>query len=83
MKAILQYTNSLDDKRWFYGILVASNIHVIKEKRGPSIYPRVTICIKDYVELNEIVKELNEKCCYGVSIVKVFEKSFLEKLFGL
>ena len=82
MKAVLQYTDSWNDKRWFYGILAANNICVIKERRGSSIYPKVMINIRNYDELNELVQELNEKTAYGVSVVRVFEKSFIEKLFG-
>lgn len=38
--------------------------------------------VKDYYELNNLVRELNEKTAYGVSVVRVFKKSFIEKLFG-
>ena len=81
MKAVLQYINLSDDKRWFYGILAANNICVIKEKYCIDFRRKVTISIKDYYELNNLVRELNEKTTCGVSIVKVFEKSFIEKLF--
>lgn len=82
MKAVLQYIDISDDKRWFYGILAANNICVIKEKYCIDFRRKVTISIKDYYELNNLVMELNEKTNYGVSVVKVFEKSFIEKLFG-
>lgn len=81
MKVILQYINLSDDKRWFYGILATNNIGVIKEKCCIDFRRKVTINIKDYSELNDLVRELNEKTYYGVSIVKVFEKSFIEKFF--
>ena len=82
MKATLQYINLSDDKRWFYGILAANNICVIKEKYCIDFRRKVTISIKDYYELNNLVRELNEKTAYGVSVVRVFKKSFIEKLFG-
>ena len=82
MKAVLQYIDVLNDKRRFHAILAINNIRIIKEKRGPSIYPKVTISVKDYDELNQLIIELNEKSYYGVSVIKVFEKSFIEKLFG-
>ena len=82
MKAVLQYINLSDDKRWFYGILAANNICVIKEKYCIDFRRKVTISIKDYYELNNFVRELNEKTAYGVSVVRVFKKSFIEKLFG-
>lgn len=82
MKAVLQYINLSDDKRWFYGILAANNICVIKEKYCIDFRRKVTISIKDYYELNNLVRELNEKTAYGVSVVRVLKKSFIEKLFG-
>jgi hypothetical protein len=82
MKAVLQYIDISDDKRWFYGILAANNICVIKEKYCIDFRRKVTISIKDYYELNNLVRELNEKTAYGVSVVRAFEKSFIEKLFG-
>lgn len=82
MKAVLQYIDISDDKRWFYGILAANNICVIKEKYCIDFRRKVTISIKDYYELNNLVRELNEKTAYWVSVVRVFEKSFIEKLFG-
>lgn len=82
MKAVLKYTNRCDDRRCFYGILAANNVIVIKENPGLGTYQKVTISIKDYFELNNVVRQLNEKTYYGVSIAKVFEKSFIEKLLG-
>lgn len=80
--SITIYIYISNDKRWFYGILAANNIRVIKEKCCIDFRRKVTISIKDYSELNDAVRELNEKTNYGVSVVKVFEKSFIEKLFG-
>lgn len=82
MKVVLQYIDISNDKRWFYGMLAANNICVIKEKCCIDFRRKVTISIKDYYELNNLVRELNEKTAYGVSVVRVFEKSFIEKLFG-
>lgn len=82
MKAVLKYTDCSDDKRLVYGILAANNIIVIKEIHSLLLCPKVLISIKDYSELNNLVRKLNEKTYYGVSIVRVFEKSFIEKLFG-
>lgn len=82
MKAVLEYKDVANDKCWFYWILFTNNICVIKENRRIDFRRKVTINIKDYYELNNLVRELNEKTTCGVSIVKVFEKSFIEKLFG-
>lgn len=59
-------------------VLAANNICVIKEKYCIDFRRKVTISIKDYYELNNLVRELNEKTAYGVSVVRVFEKSFIE-----
>ena len=82
MKAILQYTNCMCDDRNVFGVLALNNIEVIKTKqRKFSIYPLVTIRVKDTDTLNKILEQLNEKSVYGVRIVKVkSDKSIIEKL---
>ena len=70
-----------DDKNVF-GVLAINNIEIIKTKQGRySIYPLVTIRVKDTDTLNKILEQLNEKSVYGVRIVKVkSDKSFIERL---
>ena len=82
MKAILQYTNCMCDYRNVFGVLALNNIEVIKTKqRKFSIYPLVTIRVKDTDTLNKILEQLNEKSVYGVRIVKVkSDKSIIGKL---
>ena len=82
MKVILQYTDCMCDDKNVFGVLAINNIEIIKTKQGRySIYPLVTIRVKDTDTLNKILEQLNEKSVYGVRIVKVkSDKSFIEKL---
>lgn len=82
MKVILQYTDCMSDDKNIFGVLAKNNVEVIKTKQKQfSIYPLVTIRVKDTNTLNKILEQLNEKSVYGVRIVKVkSDKSFIEKL---
>ena len=82
MKAILQYTDCMCDDKNIFGVLARNNVEVIKTKQGQfSIYPLITIRVKDTDILNKILEQLNEKSVYGVRIVKVkSDKSFVERL---
>lgn len=82
MKVILQYTDCMCDDKNVFGVLAINNIEIIKTKQGRySIYPLVTIRVKDTDALNKILEQLNEKSVYGVRIVKVkSDKSFIERL---
>ena len=70
-----------DDKNVF-GVLARNNVEVIKTKQEQfSIYPLITIRVKDTDTLNKVVEQLNEKSVFGVRIVKVkSDKSFIERL---
>lgn len=74
MKAILKYTNCLQDGRNVFKTLAVRNVEILKTKSGSSIYPQITIRIKNYKELNELILELNVKCKYEVRVVKVMNK---------
>lgn len=82
MKVILQYTDCMSDDKNVFGVLARNNVEVIKTKQGQfSIYPLVTIRVKDTDTLNKILEQLNEKSVYGVRIVKVkSDKSFIERV---
>ena len=82
MKVILQYTDCMSDDKNIFGVLARNNVEVIETKQGQfSVYPLVTIRVKDTDTLNKILKHLNEKSVYGVRIVKVkSDKSFVERL---
>lgn len=80
MKVILQYTDCMCDDKNIFGVLARNNVEVIETKQK-SIYPLVTIRVKDINTLNKILEQLNEKSVYGVRIAKVkSDKSFIERL---
>lgn len=82
MKVILQYTDCMSDDKNVFGVLARNNVEIIGTKQKQySIYPLITIRVKDTDTLNKILEQLNEKSVYGVRIVKVkSDKSFVERL---
>ena len=82
MKAILQYTNCMGDTKNVFRVLALNNTEIIKTKQGQfTVYPLVTIRIKDTESLNKIIKQLNEESVYGVKVVKVkSDKSFIGRV---
>ena len=82
MKVLLQYTDCMSDDKNVFGVLARNNVEVIKTKQEQfSIYPLITIRVKDTDTLNKVVEQLNEKSVFGVRIVKVkSDKSFIERL---
>lgn len=82
MKVILQYTDCMCDDKNVFGVLARNNVEVIKTKQKQfSIYPLITIRVKDADTLNKLLEQLNEKSVYGVRIAKVkSDKSFIEKV---
>ena len=62
MKVILQYTDCMPDDKNVFGVLARNNVEVIKtEQKKFSIYPLITIRVKDTDTLNKILEQLNEK----------------------
>ena len=82
MKVILQYTNCMSDDKNVFGVLARNNVEVIGTKQKQySIYPLITIRVKDTNTLNKILEQLNEKSVYGVRIVKVkSDKTFIDRI---
>lgn len=81
MKAVLKYTDCLQDGRKVFNTLAINNTEIIKTKQGCSIYPQITIRVKDMSELNQLVSALNRNCTYEVRVVKVkSENSLIEKI---
>ena len=76
MKVVLKYTDCLQDGRKVFYVLGNSNAEILKTKQiGPTIYPKVTIRIKDNNELRQLLSELNNMCTYEVRVVKVKSES--------
>lgn len=81
MKAVLKYTDCLQDGRKVFNTLAVRNVEILKTKQGCSIYPQITIRIKDTNELNQLVSALNKNCNYEVRVVKVkSESGLIEKI---
>ena len=72
LRVVLKYTDCLQDGRNVFSVLAMNNIEILKTKvKSFSIYPRVTIRVKDYKELNDLIFRLNQKCNYEVIVEKV------------
>lgn len=81
MKAVLKYTDCLQDGRNVFNTLAIKNVEILKTRQGCPIYPRITIRINDMNELNQLVSALNRNCNYEVRVVKVkSEEGLLNKI---
>ncbi len=79
MKAILKYTDCLQDGRNVFNTLAIKNVEILRTKSGLSIYPKITIRIKDHEKLNELISALNRICKYEVRVVKVMNEDNIIK----
>lgn len=70
IKAILSYTDCLQDGRKVYTVLTNNKVTIVGTKRSWSMYPRVVVLVKDYDHLNCLLHELNTNCTYEVRLVK-------------
>lgn len=70
LKVVLRYTNCIQDGRNVFRILADNNVKILKTRKGLSIYPKITIVVKDYNELNFLISELNHNCFYEIRVVK-------------
>lgn len=70
IKAILRYTDCLQDGKKVYTALTNNKVTIVDTQRGWSMYPRVVILIKDYDHLSCLLHELNTSCAYEVRLVK-------------
>lgn len=70
LKVVLRYTDCLQDGRRVFNILAGYGVAILKTRPGWSIYPKITIMVRDYPTLNEVVCELNRNCTYEVRVVK-------------
>ena len=71
MKAVIKYTDCLQDGKNVFNTLAIRNVEILKTRQGLSIYPQITIHIKDNDELNQLISALNRNCIYEVRVVKV------------
>ena len=72
LKAILQYTDCLQDGRNVFRVLAQNNIQILKTQNPIfGIYPKVTVMFEDNLQLNRVLYDLNQKCRYEVRLVKI------------
>lgn len=83
MKAVLKYTDCLQDGRKVFNILAIRNIEILKTRQDSSCYPQITIRVKDNNELNQLIAELNKKCSYEVRVVKVKTDNMFFKILNI
>ena len=70
IKAVLRYTDCLQDGRKVYTVLTNNKVTIVGTKRSWSMYPRITIKVKNYDQLSSILHELNAACSYEVRLLK-------------
>lgn len=71
LRVVLKYTDCLQDGRIVFGVLAAHKVEILHTRSFLTMYPRVTICIKDYEKLNNLLYNLNKHTSYEVRVVKV------------
>ena len=81
MKAILRYMDYVEDGKIIFSVLSEHNVEILRTKHDASIYPKVTIRIKDNGELMELLHDLNYECFHEVSVVKIkTEAGIIERI---
>ena len=70
IKAVLRYTDCLQDGRKVYEVLTNNKVIIVGTKRSWSMYPRIVILLNNYDQLSSILHELNNKCTYEVRLLK-------------
>ena len=71
LRVVLKYTDCLQDERNVFRVLAAHKVEILHTWSFLTMYPRVTIRIKDYDKLNDILYDLNKQSSYEVRVVKV------------
>ena len=71
MRAILRYTDCLQDGKNVFRVLAENDVEILRTKqRSYSIYPEITILIANQQKLNELLGKLNCGCTYEVRLMK-------------
>lgn len=78
LKVVLQYTDCLQDGRNVFNTLSKYSVAILKTRESRcSTRSKITIAIRDYAELNDLIGALNRNCIYEVRVVKT--KTIKEK----
>lgn len=70
IKAVLRYTDCLQDGKKVYSVITNNKIAIVGTKRSWSMYPRIVILVKDYDHLSSLLYALNSVCQYEVRLIK-------------
>ena len=70
IKAVLRYTDCLQDGKKVYSVLTNNKVAIVGTKRSWSMYPRIVILVKDYDYLSSLLYALNSVCHYEVRLIK-------------
>ena len=71
LRVVLKYTDCLQDGRNVFRILTSHNVEILRTCSFFTMHPKVTIRINDNSKLNDILYDLNNKCSYEVSVIKI------------
>ena len=71
LRVVLKYTDCLQDGRNVFRVLAAHKVEILHTWSFLTMYPRVTIRIKDYDKLNDVLYDLNKQSSYEIRVVKV------------
>lgn len=73
LKIVLKY--SCVDNGKVFSVLKRHEVLILKNKDCffDVLHTRVTFIISDYIELSQMIYELNQYCSFGVQLVKVKE----------
>ena len=84
MIAIIKYTNCGHDRSIIYKTLADMNAIILKSVEPDSLYrdQRIYLQIENRNEINKILSVLNEKTCYGVSLVKIKNSMIWQKFLN-
>ena len=71
MRAILKYTDCLQDDKNVFRVLAENDVEILRTRqRAYSIYSEITILVANRKELNKLLDKLNRRCTYEVQFVK-------------
>ena len=83
------FSSFIENQKEVNAILAQHNVEVLKSEPHPKYYYKtyLTFRIKDNIELNKLMLDINENSCYGAQIVKtqntpeIHSENFLKRLF--
>ena len=77
MRAVLRYTDCMQDGRKVFLALAKMGIRVLETKKC-GIHPEITVFVENREKLNKLIALLNQNCTYEVSIVKTRDSNICD-----